>query len=373
MFTHLMRTLILVLLPAITFGQSLNLSVSSPTANNDPSTFLLQNGEISINAPSLRFLSSGKTASNFNAVGISKDYSVVGLLKAAENGQVVLFNSVGDTLGAFSTISLGSNDPSLAVFPTSRGGALLRDNIVNFTFYNSFGEITASMSSSGETKGGQVISEVAMSGGGETVVIYTPKIRRNGQLGSKAEVMLPDGSFQTIHFSNDRILSNLNVSEDGNFVVAITSAPGTDAAVIIMDKFGNEINTITSDEALIGSSLSADGTFITLYSSQRVLVFSTLTGERLGSTSFRSPVLLADYFPEDNVILTLTGDYYESTGIVNNAEFRAVNLRKRKLSSKEFSGALGFSEVMNPHFVRMRGGEYRLSGANKQITISADF
>jgi hypothetical protein len=214
---------------------------------------------------------------------------------------------------------------------------------------------------------------MAMSPNRETVVIYTPKIRRNGKLGSKAEVMLSNGDFETIYFSNDRILNYLGISETGNLVAAISSAQGGDNQVLIMDKFGNELNTITSRENLIGASFSDNGEFITLYSDQRVLVFATMTGERLGSTSFRSPVLVADYFPEDDVILTLSGDYYESTGIINNAEFRAVDLEQRELASQEFSGALGFNHTMKPKFIRTGNGEYKLMGANKRVTISVNF
>ncbi|HET6527133.1 MAG TPA: hypothetical protein VFG39_00130 [Balneolaceae bacterium] len=362
-----------MLLPSIALGQSLNLSVLSPTSNNSPSTFLLEDGEASINPSSFQFLGTGKTIAGFSAYGISPGYSLVSFLKAtSKKGQLVLFDSSGDTLNSYSTISLSSADPSLAVYPSNAGSVLIRDNIVNFTFYNTFGEVITSMSSSGETKGGQVISEVAMSPNRETVVIYTPKIKRNGKLGSKAEVMLPNGDFETIYFSNDRILNYLGISESGNLIVAISSAQGTDQ-VLIMDKFGNELNTITSREDLIGASFSDNGEFITLYSDQRVLVFTTMTGERLGSTSFRSPVLVADYFPEDDVILTLTGDYYESTGIINDAEFRAVDLEQRELASEQFSGALGFNHTMKPKFVRSGSGEYKLMGASKRIAISVNF
>ncbi|HEX6981185.1 MAG TPA: hypothetical protein VF181_00350 [Balneolaceae bacterium] len=374
MLTHFIRTLVLILLPSIALGQSLNLSVLPPTSNNSPSTFLLEDGEISINSGSLQFLTSGKTAAGFNAYGISPDYSFVSFLKGTPNGgQFVLLDSSGDTLNSYSTISLTSDDPSLAVYPSNAGTILIRDNIVNFTFYNTFGEIITSMSSSGETKGGQVISEVAMSPNRETVVIYTPKIRRNGELGSKAEVMLRNGDFETIFFSNDRTLNYLGISGNGNLVVAISSAQGTDDRAVIMDKFGNELNTITSGENLIGASFTDNGEFITLYSDQRVLVFNTMTGERLGSTSFRSPVLVADYFPEDDMILTLIGDYYESTGIINNAEFRAVDLEQRELASEELSGALGFNQAMKPKFIRTGTGEYRLMGANKRVAISTNF
>lgn len=374
MATHFTRLLVLILFPAIALGQSLNLSVSSPTSNNSPSTFLLEDGEVSIKTNSLHFLSSGKTISNYDAFGVSPAYSLVSLLKGTtEGGQVALLDSSGDTLSSYSTVSLTSDDPSLAVYPSNSGTVLIRNNITRFTFYDTFGEVITSMSSSSQSKGGEVISEVSMSKNRETVVIYNPKIRRNESLASKAEVMLPNGNFETIFFSNDRYLKNVEVSEQGSFVVAVTAARGTRDQVLIMDKFGNKLNTITTDEDLIGASLSDDAELITLYSGRRVLVFNMMNGERLGSTSFRSPILLADYFPEDNVILALTGDYYESTGIINDAEFRAVDLKQREIASEELSGALGFNQALKPRFIRTSPNKYKLMGANKRITVSADF
>jgi hypothetical protein len=374
MVADIFRVIVLILLPTILMGQSIDLSVSSPTSNNSTSTFLLEKGEVSINSNSMRFLRSGKTVDGYDAIGVSPDNSIVSLLKRTQNGgEVVLLNSTGDTLNTYSTVSLAQNDPSLALYASNSGDVLLRDNITNFTFYDTFGDIKTNMSSSSQSKEGEAISEVAMSPGGKTVVIYNPKIKRNGNLGSKAEVKLPGGNFENIFFSNDRYIRDLKVSKDGDLVAAITAKSGTDDQVLIMDKYGNELNTISTEQNLIGAAFSNDGKHLTIYSDGRIMVYNTLDGERLQGVSLRSPIFLADYFNDDHVLLVLTGSYSERTDVMNNVEFRAIDLEKQEITSKEFPGALGFSKAITPRFERISADTYLLKGANKEVTIETNF
>lgn len=375
MVAPIIRVMILILLPSVLMGQSINFSVSSATSNNNTSTFLLDQGEIAINSNSIRFLRSGKTVQGFTSFGVSPDKTIVSLLKhSPQGGEVVLLNSRGDTLTAYSTVSLMQDDPSLALYASNAGDVLLRDNITNFTFYDTFGDIKTNMSSSSQSKEGEAISEVSMSPDGKTVVIYNPKIKRDGNLGSKAEVKLVDGSFENIFFSNDRYIRNLTISDDGNLIVVITAKQGTDDQALIMDKYGNELNTITVEETLIGAVLSHDNEYLTLYSGGRITVHNTLDGNRLQGVSLRSPVFLVNYFSDDSVLLVLTGSYSERTGTLNNVEFRAVDLQQREITSKEFSGTLGFTQhVIVPRLVRTSSNNYQLTGANKQVTIETNF
>lgn len=370
----IIRILVFILLPSIVFGQSLHLSTSKQTSDNNPSTFLLENGEVTISNSSLQFSSTNNTITGFEDFGISPDKSTVGVLKRPEGqGEIILFNSRGDTLTSYTGKSLSSDDPSQAVYPLNNSNVILRDNITYFTLYDTFGDILTGISSSSESEEGETIAEVVMSQDGQTVVVYNPKVKRKGNLGSKAQVMLPDKTFQNIYFSTDRYLKEVKVSEDGNFVVAITAQEGTNDRVLIMDKYGNELNNISTDENLLGISLSDDSEYITLFSSGRVMVYSVLDGERLGATSIRSSVFLADYFPEDNIILVLMGNYSASSENMNNVEFRAINIGQRAIASEEFSGVLGFSEAITPEFVRFSSNNYQLKGGSKRINITANF
>lgn len=373
MIAKIFRMLIFVLFPSVVLGQSLNLSVSQQTSGNDVATFQLEGGKVSIGSGSIQFLSSGSTVEDYKAFGVSPDYSKVIVLQwDGEKGNMLLYGSAGDTLNSYSTITL-ADEASFGVYPFNNGNLVLRDKIANFTFYDTFGEIVTSVSSSSQSKEGEAISELVMSANGETVVVYSPKIKRNGELGSKAMVMKQDDKFNDVFFDSDRYLKNVTISADGDIIALLTAKEGADDQVRIMDKFGNELNTITVDERLVGASFADEAKYITLYSGGRVMVYSTLEGESLGATSFRSSIFLADYFPDDNLILALTGRYSERTGVMNGAEFRAINLEKRAIESKEFPASLGFNKAITPRLTRTSAGEYKLEGGSKVIEIKANF
>ncbi len=374
MVAKTLRILFLFLFPSLVLGQSIELSVSPATSDNNPSTFTLQGDEVTITESNIRFATSGNSITSYKAVGISPDETLLSILKR-ESGKskMTVYNTKGQTLMSYSGSQIGAEDPSLSIYPFNNGNLILRENITHFTFYDTLGDIFKTVSNSSGSEQGETISKVVMNPSGQTVVLYNPKIKRGSQLGSKAQVMTAAKDFSNILYSKDRYIKNITVSADGNMIVAITAKSGTEDQVQIMDKFGNNLNTITTDESLTDASLSADLEYVTLYSEQRVMVYSTLDGDSQGATSFRSPVFLADYFPKDNVLLALTGSYSEGSGIIRNASFRAINLEQRSITSKEFSSSLGFSKALTPRFVRTAKGTYRLEGASKQIEIETSF
>jgi len=372
MVATIFRFLVIFLLPSMVLGQSLNLSVADQTADNNRNTFTLGNSEISFGSQSVGFLESD-TEQNYDAVGVSPDNTIISTLTwEGQEGEVALYSTEGEKLNAFSTISL-ADKTSFGLYPFDNGNTLLRDKIANFTFYDSFGEIVTSMSSTSQSTEGEAISEVARSAAGNTVVIYNPKIKRNGELGSKAQVRIGTKEFEDIFFSSDRYLKNVTISKDGSLIAVVTAKQGTDDRVLIMDKYGNELNSISAEEDLKDVRFTDDLEHVTIYSGGRVMVYNTLSGESLGATSFRSPVITADYFPEDNLILALTGNYTERSGTLNNIEFRAINLQQRSIASKQFSGILGLNNAIKLRLVRDSGNSYMLKGANKNISIRANF
>lgn len=353
-------------------GQSLSLSVTEQTADNNRSTFMLGNSKVTFGSQSVRFLDSD-TEQNYDVLGVSPDNRIISTLTwNGQEGEISLYNTEGKKLNAFSTISL-ADETSFGLYPFDNGNTLLRDKISNFTFYDSFGEIVTSMSSSSESKEGEAISEVARSVTGNTTVIYNPKIKRNGELGSKAQVRIGVKEFEDIFFSSDRYLKNVTVSKDGSLIAAVTAKQGTDDRVLIMDKYGKELNAISTEEDLKNVRFTDDLEQITIYSGGRVMVYSTLSGESLGATSFSSPIMTADYFPEDNLILAVTGNYSERSETLNNVEFRAINLQQRSIASEQLSGVLGLNEALKLRLVRNSGNSYMLKGANKNILIRAIF
>ena len=372
MITKLLKLVLILCFPAATLAQSLNVSVDSETSKHGTSTFLLKKGKVTFNSQAVRFQTSG-TEVPFKSVGISADKSVVSILSwKGEEGEVSLYNSQGKKLFDYQSITL-ADEASFGIYPFGNGNSIVRDKIANFTFYDTFGEIITNISNSSQSEGGEAISEVASSESGETVVLYNPQIKRNGTLGSKAQVRIGPEQFEDIYFSGDRYLKDVTVSDDGSLISLITAREGTSDQVEIVDKFGNELNTISADEDLKGVNFTKNLKQLTIYSGGRVMVHNTLNGESLGATSMRSPVIVANYFPEDNLILVLTGNFSERSAILNSVNFRAINLEQRSITSQKISTALGISNAIDVEFKRNGANSFTLEGANKKVNIRANF
>lgn len=363
-----------LLVPIIGYSQSLTVSVESSTAGNQYTTFGLSQQNVTFSGNGIRFAGGGETFGDYTSYGVTADYSVIGVLKNTIDGpKTFLLSASADTLASYNTISISYSDPSLAVYPLSSGEVLLRNNIANFTLYNPLGSIATSGSSGSQSQGGESISEVASDPNGKTIVAYTPKIKQGNQVGSQALLLNENSSTENIYYSEDRQIKYAGVSDNGQFIVLITARTGTDDQVMVLDRYGNRLNAITSEEDLVAAHFTEENDQLLLYSRGRALVYSTLGGERVGSTSFRSPLLLAQYFSDDQTIIGLTGSKVENTKIYRDIEFHAVNLKQREIARSELSGALGTSPNIELQFLRRGSGRYRLQGANKIINLRARF
>lgn len=363
-----------LLFPVLGYSQSLNVSIENQTAGNQYTTFGLDGHNVTFSNNGISFSSAGKQFGDFLSYGVTPDYNAIGVLQNTMDGaQTYFLNTRADTLTAYSTISLSYSDPSLGLYPLSSGEVLLRNNIANFTLYNSLGSIITSGTSGSQSEQGESISEVAYDPNGKTIVVYTPKIKQQTGVGSQALLLADNNSTSSIFHSNDRSIQHASVSDNGQFIVLIIAREGTDDKAVILDRYGNELNSITSSEDLIGAYFAEGNEEVILHSSRRALVYSTLSGERMGSTSFRSPLILAQYFSQDQTIIGITGSKVENTDIFRDLEFHAINLEQREIAREELSGALGTSPNIPLKFFREGRGQYRLLGANKIVNLSTSF
>ncbi len=358
----------------VSWGQSLSVSTVSNTANNNTSTFTLEDGKVTFSSNQIQFLSTGNMISGYASLGISRDLSLVGAVEGSgSDGRVVVLNSKGDNLSSFEITNITPGDPSLAVYPYNNGSVLVRDNIANFRFFDTYGEIITSVSGSSQSEGGESISEVVVSPASETVIIYTPKIKSGEGLGSQAGYLDDSMSLQSLHYSTDRYIKQLEITENGQFVVFVTSSDDDNDRIHVTDRYGNKLSEISSEESLKGVQLSNNAAFVTAYSGNRVLVFDSMSGERVGSTSFRSEVLAANYFREDNTIIALTGSYNGDSGTIGNVEFHAINIEQRKVERGGYNAQLAMNEVLKTNFTRMGTNRYRFTGTNKTLEIRVSY
>lgn len=371
MIRILLQLIFVIALPSVLVGQSIKVSATAETSGNGMSVYSLDEGaKVELQSGSARFVDANAVSLDFSAFGISQDRSVVGVVQnRSGEAKIMLLSSTGDTLNSFPSVSLRANDPSLAIFPTNAGHALLRDNIMNFTFHNGTGVVGESISTGSGSKRGETVTEVATSSNRETTVFYTPKIKRGGTLGSKVELLMADRTTRRIFEDEARYIKSLNLSDDGGQIAIVTAAEGTADKVVILDQYGNRIKDFTAEEDLLGAQLSADGQYVTLFSKGRVRVYNVLSGERLGSASIDSPVFAVNYFPEDERLLIAGGNYSEVSGVLQNIDIKMVLLDKRAIISENYSGALRFHKALTPSFKRISSTKYELQGANKNLLI----
>lgn len=387
----LILTATLLLLSPTLAAQSLQLSVQSPTGDNAPSTFALDGGEITFGPSSVSFLNSGPTVENVDAWGVSADLSVVGILKRAPGtdtgggagrgsatagggSRVLVMNAGGDTLLSYPAGDIAAGDGSAALFPAGSGSVWIRENVSSFTRYDVFGRPALTLSGGVQGSGGATMPRVISDPAGKTMVIYNSQVKNGGgDLGSGAQLVTGNGELQNIYYSENRSISYADISSDGQFIVLVTEREGTDDRVRIMDRYGNSIATVSTEEELARANLDGSAEYLVGWSEGRAIVWSTLSGERVRSASFRDPLFHAQYFPGDQTIIGLTGEYHEETGLMNGVGFYAIHLGKGQIASAKLGSALGFAGTFRPSFRRTAEGRYLLLGSSKRVEIRAEF
>ncbi len=289
------------------------------------------------------------------------------LAKASSNG-VIISEANGEALISAAYNAPGG-DPSLETYTLPNGSFIVRENIANFLVYDSFGRVQRSISNSTQSEGGEAISELAMDASGKTIVLFNPKVIRNGQTGSRAKVITTRSVPTDIFYSEDRELSVVEVSPNGEFIALASVKPGSEDEIQLMDKFGNHLNTISFDQPVKGINFSENGLFVTIYSGGRAAAYEIRSGERVGSTSFRNTtVIFAGYDPIDKTIIGLTGKEGSS---ISDVQLHAVNVSARKIVREDFNGNLTIQGQVSMR--RTGSGSYTISGLDKELKLRARF
>jgi len=339
----------------------LRVSESTATRGNSPSQFTVAGHQVPINDNSLGFISGA----------ISNDINILTSISGALNASgVSLYEGSGTPL-LTGSYNLQVGDNSIKVYMKLNGGYVVRENIANFLFYGPSGKVEQSISNSSQSTEGESISELASDPGFKTVVLFNPKIVRGGKEGSSAQVVNSNWTTTNIFYSGDRTISLIKVSIDGQFIAVVSSQSGSDDQVNVTDRFGNELGTFSFNQNIADVRFSGDGEYITIRSTSRVGVYSLLSGEREGSTSFRSDLYFAEFVPEDNVIVALTAD--ESSSVLTDVELHTINIEARAIERQNYSGSLGKSELLSIELQRTRANQFTLTGLSKALNLNVSF
>jgi len=338
------------------FSQSLRISEASSTQSNSSQQFSVAGHQIDV---SERGLNSRSSLNSVTAVSVTLEGSGISL----EGGKGSQLNTVA--------YNAAPSDNSLQLYAKPNGGFVLRENIANFLFFGAQGNIQESISNSSQSTEGESVSELAADPLFKTVVLYNPKIIRNGKEESRAQVVDMNGTTRNIFYNTGRSITNVHVDDSGQFVAIVTAASGTDDKVFVVDRYGNDLAEFTFNQNISDVTFSSDGRFITIRSNSRVGVYSVISGEREGSTSFRSMLQYATYVPEDENIIAMTADQVGDN--LSDVEFHAINLAARAIERQEYSGQLGATELLPIRMERTGAGSYTFTGLNKVLEVTVRF
>lgn len=303
---------------------------------------------------------------------VSESSSSSDFLNANLNGNTVEVTEQNGTVISSGEYTLVADDPSFKVYPLHNGAYIVRENIANFVLFDSFGSVIRPISNSTQSQDGEKISELATDPMGKTIVLYNPQIRNGNNRGSQAKVIGLENSERNIFYREDQEIKAVRVAESGEFIAIASGKEGSDNEVIVMDRYGNEIRKITFDQEVKGLNLYGSGSTLTVYSEGRVAVYNVLSGERLGSSSFRgAPLQFANYSGSDQTIVGLTGDLNGTT--LSNIEIRIINVSARKIASQEFSGTVEISDLDNISLNKTGKFSYTLKGMSKDLNLKASF
>lgn len=373
-----MKSLLLIVTVSFLFvpiliAQEIDVSSAGFSGGNDSSTFSLEKAHVKVEGSTLRI--GDQSINGVKSFSISPSSKILGVLKTGNSNQVevFLYDSSGRELGEQVLEHFNPDDSTLDISVFDDGRFVTRDNVVNFSFFDTDGTLLYNISNSTGSAGGETVSEMTSDRNGRTTVVYNPKIMVGQQTGSRARIVKGENDLQTLYDSSDRVIKDLAVSEQGSYITLITEKAGTDDQVVIFDRFGNQLRQFTSAENLVGSVLMENARFITIYSESRAQVFRVRDQERIGSTSFRSAsVYYATYFPDNQQILALSGELDGNNRFID-PELHAIHFGKREISRINLDvplSTLGREKIT----IDQKGeSQYSIHGLNRQLDVQTRF
>ncbi len=364
----LLFVLLFLFLPPAANSQSLDISVRPEHAGHDENTYPLGQSN-------LKILPNGISIASHEVTDlVSWNYSEINNRVAAVKQDDELILSLFD-LGGHRLLTqplefFNPSDETLKIYPINDGRTVLRDNVANFTFLSQKGETLYSVSNSSQSADGERESRFAADDRGRTIVLYNPVISYGNTTGSRAKIIYSENHEHLFFNSMEMEIQDLKVSSNGAFISLLASGGG-ESVVLVYDRFGNELYRYQTTDSLRGINLSPKGDYITKFTSGRVQVFNTISGEVAGSTSSRGSIIEAFYFPEDEIIIMLGGSF--SGMRIMEPSLTAVHLGHRQIVREDIHASIASFDPGEIRFNREAEAQYLIKGLNKHLQVIARF
>ncbi len=359
---------LLLLIPAQLLGQSVSVNAASGHESLTNSEYSLSEGAVQVSGNQLLF--AGQSVSQVISWAASSGGEKIGVIESGTGIKLHGFDYSGNKLFESELEFFQQSDETIKVYSYETGKMILRDNVANFSFLNPKGESLFSVSNSSQSTGGERTSMLSSDAHGKTVVLYNPLIVYSNGRGSRATIVFDEQNRQEFFRSDNREILDLKVSEDGSFITLLTSGSGNNYGYLF-DRFGNELFSVELAEGQLGLSVSNGGEFLTNYSSGRVQVHNTISGETIGSSTSRNPVLYASYMPQDEVIIVLNGR--SSNGAISEGMITAIHVTKRQIARSDINFTISARDLQSLSLEKTGTNRYNLTGLNKSLDLRTSF
>lgn len=226
------------------------------------------------------------------------------------------------------------SDKSFAFYPTKNGSYRIRSAISNFQHYDAANRLLATLSNSSGSQLGEGVSSWYTNANQDTWVLATALIKTESGEGSAAYIWQAEQRKALYYSANERLI-DVDVSDDGLFV-AVSYGNDAGALTKIFDRQANELLKIEqeADFELQGAEISADGEYVTVFSSRRAIVYGLPSGKVYGSTSVRNTLVDVELQTSNGLQLyVLMGDLTENS--LNQARLRMVDISRRKIEKSD--------------------------------------
>jgi len=368
-------SLLTLSLPTLS-AQSVQVSFEPSTSSNDLNTYGLDQASFSLNDRNATLTGRSRSSHNFQNVysgSLSRNGFYAGVLHFTDQVRASILDGTGDLLHDVEVEYVRPDDGTLRLWVFNDGRFVTRDNVANFTFFETDGTSLYSHSNLSGSSAGEVASELAADPLGRTLLLYIPRINYESGEGSMVRIVNGKSDLKRLYESRDRQLKRVEVSDNGSIILLVTASDETRDEVILMDRFANEIIRFDSDENLLGATLSSAGRYITIWSESRVQVYEIATQERVGSSTLRQDVFHASYSEEDHQVLVLTGRNRTASGRIDAVGIQSIHLQRRTIARAEVNTTLAYLHRGNVRVDRTGDGAFEVSGLNRVLQIQTSF
>ena len=305
---------------------------------------------------------------------LSPDRTLFGFITHSNESLKLFIDEVpGQRLLTIHSESYENGDPSLKIYTLNDGRTIVRSNIAQFDLYDQTGQLKYSVSNaSGSTKG-EEISRLAISRDGSLILAYNPKILFQHSTQSRIQrINFSTGKISSFYYSENQTISNLRISDDGQFVL-VTFKHGGRSEVVLFDRFANVIRKFSFHYVPDAVVLTKDDKYVTVTYKNRINVYDVLNGHQVGGTYLRSYLFYVTYFPKDRLILGLAGKYDPSSGRIHDLKVIGVDLKARKLGSGEYNESMKwYKDKINLDISRIRAHHYEIKGFSSSLVLSTE-